>query len=91
MSYQLIFAPRALEDIRRIKKSGNKPVIKKLQMILQELMEHPTIGIGTPELLRNRENTYSRRLNLKDRIVYSVHEDIVCVNILQTLGHYNDK
>ncbi|MCQ2228372.1 MAG: type II toxin-antitoxin system YoeB family toxin [Bacteroidales bacterium] len=54
-------------------------------------MEHPTTGIGNPELLRRRANTYSRRLNGKDRIVYSVHDDIVCVNILQMLGHYNDK
>lgn len=41
--------------------------------------------------LENRENTYSRRLSGKDRVVYSVYESIVKVNILQMLGHYDDK
>ena len=35
--------------------------------------------------------TYSRRLSGKDRVVYSVYESIVQVNILQMLGHYGDK
>lgn len=91
MNYRLVFAPRALDDLEKIKKSGNKSAMKKLQIILQELMEHPTTGTGNPELLRRRANTYSRRLNGKDRVVYSVHDDIVCVNILQMLGHYYDK
>ena len=40
---------------------------------------------------RAMADTYSRRLSGKDRIVYSVHDDIVEVNILQMLGHYSDK
>ena len=91
MSYSLVFAPRALDDLEKIKKSGNQARIKKLRAILEELREHPLIGIGNPERLKYRENTYSRRLSGKDRIVYSVHEDIVVVNILQMLEHYSDR
>lgn len=91
MTYKLEFAPRALSDFERIKKSGNKAVINRLRNILQELMEHPLSGIGKPEKLRHRDNSYSRRLSGKDRIVYSIHDDIVTVNILQMLGHYDDK
>jgi len=91
MSYSLVFSPRALNDIERIKKSGNKSLIQKLHIILQELMEHPLTGTGKPEPLKHRTSTYSRRLTIKDRIVYSIHNEIVQVNILQTLGHYNDK
>ena len=65
MRYSLTFAPRALADLERIKKSGDQARIK--------------------------ENTYSRRLSGKDRVVYSVYESVVQVNILQMLGHYNDK
>lgn len=89
--YQLVFSPRAIKDLEKIKKSGNQPIISKLRRILLELTEHPLTGIGKPELLRFRENTYSRRLNSKDRIIYSIHNDIVSVNILQMAGHYDDK
>ena len=91
MMYTLIFAPRALEDFEKIKKSGDQTRLKKLRTILEELREHPLTGIGNPERLRYMENTYSRRLSGKDRIVYSVHEMVVEVNILQMLGHYDDK
>ena len=91
MRYSLIFAPRALEDFEKIKKSGDQARLKKLRTILEELQEHPLTGIGNPERLRYKANTYSRRLSGKDRIVYSIHEDVVEVNILQMLGHYEDK
>ncbi len=91
MMYTLIFAPRALEDFEKIKKSGDQARLKKLRAILEELREHPLTGIGNPERLRYKENTYSRRLSGRDRVVYSVHEMVVVVNILQMLGHYDDK
>ena len=91
MSYSLIFAPRAMEDFKRIKKSGDQARLKKLHAILEELREHPLTGIGNPERLRHRTDTYSRRLTGKDRIIYTVHDEVVEVNILQMLGHYGDK
>lgn len=91
MSYSLIFAPRAMEDFNRIKKSGDQARLKKLRAILEELREHPLTGIGNPERLRHRNYTYSRRLTGKDRIVYTIHDEVVEVNILQMLGHYDDK
>lgn len=91
MTYKLEFAPRALADFEKIKKSGNKATLNKLRTILQELMEHPLTGTGKPEKLRYRDNLYSRRLSGKDRIVYSIYENLVKVNILQMMGHYDDK
>lgn len=91
MSYSLIFAPRAMDDFQRIKKSGDQVRLKKLRTILEELQEHPLTGTGNPERLKYRANTYSRRLSGRDRIIYSIHDDIVVVNILQMLGHYDDK
>jgi toxin YoeB len=91
MKYTLQFSPRAMEDLYKIKKSGDQARIKKLRAILEELTEHPLTGIGNPERLKYRANTYSRRLSNKDRVVYSVYEDIVEISILQMLGHYDDK
>ena len=91
MRYTLIFSPRAIADLEIIKRSGNQARIKKVHAVLIELQEHPLTGIGNPERLRYRQDTYSRRISSKDRIVYSIHDDIVKVDILQMLGHYNDK
>jgi len=91
MAYELRLSPRAQSDFEKIKKSGNVPVLKKLRLIFEELMEHPQTGVGRPERLKHRENTFSRRLTLKDRVVYTIHEHLVVVDILQMLGHYDDK
>ena len=91
MKYSLVFAPRAIDDLEKIKKSGNKAKLKKLRAVLEELQEHPRTGIGNPEQLKYRVNTYSRRISNKDRIVYSIYDDLVVVNILQMTGHYDDK
>ncbi|MBQ0137200.1 MAG: Txe/YoeB family addiction module toxin [Bacteroidales bacterium] len=91
MSYTLVLAPRALDDLELIKKSGDQSRIKKVRTILGELQEHPLSGTGKPEQLKHRPNSYSRRISGKDRIVYSVYEQIVEVEVLQMLGHYDDK
>ena len=91
MTYTLEFSPRAIDDLEKLKKAGNKAVLNKIRVILLELMEHPLTGTGKPEPLRYRENTYSRRLSGKDRIVYSIHDNLVKVNVLQMRGHYDDR
>lgn len=65
MSYTLVMSPRAMADLQKIKKSGDKANLRKLKKIFEELCEHPLTGIGNPEQLRYRENTYSRRLSKK--------------------------
>jgi len=91
MSYELRISPRAQKDLEKIKKSGNQPAISKLRQIFEDLMEHPMVGVGQPEKLKNRIDTYSRRLTKKDRVVYTIHDNIVTVDVLQLLGHYDEK
>lgn len=91
MSYELRLSPRAQSDFEKLKKSGNVSALRKLQQIFLELMDHPLTGIGQPERLKNRPDTYSRRLTKKDRVVYTVHEVIVTVDVVQVLEHYADR
>ncbi len=64
MSYTLEFTEIALSDINKHKKAGNKVVLKKIEKLLNELMEHPTTGTGQPEQLKhNMTGLYSRRIN----------------------------
>lgn len=92
MSYTLEFSANALEDIEKHKKSGDRSVLKKLQRLLNELREHPTTGTGQPEKLKHDlAGSYSRRINRKHRLVYSINEQVVTVYVLSAWSHYGDK
>jgi len=45
----LKFTKNALQDIQRHKKSGGKKILQKIAVLLEELREHPGIGLGQPE------------------------------------------
>ena len=52
MRYALEFSKIAIEDINKHKKSGDKGILKKIEKLLNELMEHPTSGAGQPEMFQ---------------------------------------
>lgn len=92
MSYILEFSDKALEDIEKHKKAGDQSVLKKIQRLLNELMEHPRTGTGQPEMLkRELAGLYSRRINRKHRLVYAIEDEIVTVHVLSAHSHYGDK
>jgi toxin YoeB len=87
MSYHLDFSDQAKKDIDFHKKSGNKTILKKIFVLLNELTEHPFEGTGKPELLKhNLSGNWSRRINLEHRLVYEVIQD--SVNVLSAKCHY---
>ncbi len=92
MSYVLEFSDHALEDIEKHKKAGDQSVLKKLQRLLNELREHPMTGTGQPEKLKHDlAGLFSRRINRKHRLVYSIKEDVVTVYVVSAWSHYGDK
>jgi toxin YoeB len=92
MNYTLEFTETALADIEKHKKSGDKAVLKKIEKLLHELMEHPTTGTGQPERLKyHLAGLYSRRINNKHRLVYSVDEQVITVYVLSAWSHYGNK
>jgi len=92
MSYVLEFSEHALEDVEKHKKAGDQSVLKKLQRLLNELREHPTTGTGQPEKLKHDlAGMFSRRINRKHRLVYSIKEDVVTVYVVSAWAHYGDK
>ena len=92
MSYILEFSDHALEDIEKHKKAGDQSVLKKLQRLINELREHPMTGTGQPEKLKHDlAGLYSRRINRKHRLVYSIEEEVVTVYVVRAWAHYGDK
>lgn len=92
MNYKLEFTKTALDDIKRHRKSGDKALLKKLEILLNELIKHPMEGTGQPELLKHElAGLYSRRINKKHRLIYSIDAKIVTVYVISVWSHYGDK
>ena len=90
--YTIEISKEALADLSKIKKSGKKTAILRIEKIFLELEIHPTTGIGKPEELTYKtEYLWSRQINKKDRLVYEIIDHEVVVIIISALGHYNDK
>ncbi len=92
MRYKLRFTLDAVKDIERHKKSGDKKLLQKIEVLLKELRTHPKTGTGQPEKLKyDLEGFYSRRINRKHRLVYEIQEEIITVVVISAYGHYGDK
>lgn len=88
--YFVDLSARAQKELSMHYRSGDKATIKKIEKILQELSDHPFTGVGNPEILKHKmSGAWSRRLNGKDRIVYSVEEDFITVFVASAIGHYD--
>ncbi|MDO5522750.1 MAG: Txe/YoeB family addiction module toxin [Bacteroidia bacterium] len=91
MKYKLKFTDDAEYDIKKLKRS--EPIAyRKLIKLLAELGEHPYSGIGKVKRLKHfNEETWSRRITDKHRLVYRVFDDVVLVLVISAYGHYDDK
>jgi len=88
---EVIYSPKAVEDLKYWKKSGNKTVQKKITDLINAIQQNPYEGIGKPEPLKhNLSGAWSRRINREHRLVYEVNElnEIVILDILSLKGHY---
>jgi toxin YoeB len=86
---EIIYSLKALEDIRYWKKSGNKAVQEKISALIEDIILHPYTGIGKPEALKHElTGSWSRRITLTDRLVYSVNNENNTIEIETIRGHY---
>jgi toxin YoeB len=89
--YIVEISTKARKELRAHQKNGNKSDIRKIEQIFLELSITPYKGSGNPEPLKYQMSGYwSRRINLKDRIIYRVYEDKVLVLVVSAIGHYGD-
>ncbi|MFR9592742.1 MAG: Txe/YoeB family addiction module toxin [Rikenellaceae bacterium] len=92
MIYQLEFSEQFKRDIERHIKSGNKKLVAKIEQIIPELAQTPRSGIGKPEQLKGfNQETWSRRIDSKHRIVYEIYDEVLSVYTISAYGHYDDK
>ncbi|GHT26023.1 hypothetical protein FACS18942_02600 [Planctomycetales bacterium] len=56
--YVLVFDSKAKKDISEHKRSGTAGVCRKIETILEELIDHPRTGTGKPEMLKGNLSGY---------------------------------
>lgn len=65
----------------------DKKMLKRINLLIADILRHPFAGIGEPEPLKHNWSGYwSRRINLEHRIVYKIVENGVI--IAQCRYHY---
>jgi len=67
----------------------DRKTLKKINLLLQDILRNGNSGIGKPEPLKHREGYWSRHIDEKNRIVYTIKSETVF--IIACRGHYDDK
>jgi len=86
VSWKLAYTKQAQKDAQKLAAAGLQP---KAKLLLDVLAEHPFQNPPPYEkLVGDLTRAYSRRINIKHRLVYQVLEDISTVKVLRMWTHY---
>ena len=86
VTWRIVFTKQAQKDAKKLSSAGLQA---KAQRLLEVLSENPFLTPPTYEkLVGDLAGAYSRRINIKHRLVYQVIEDIKTVKILRMWSHY---
>ncbi len=88
MTYKILVLQKAEKDLIFFRKNDRKSYIKCFDLV-REISQHPREGTGKPERLKYFEQeVYSRRVNHKDRCIYTIYENKKEIDISSFKGHY---
>ena len=92
MIYKIVLAEEAEKQLMLWRKSGAKKDLQKILNLFEELKSHPRTGTGQVEALKgNLLGYWSRRINKHYRMIYSIDDVTVTVEVVSMHGHYGDK
>lgn len=84
----VLFTKKAFEDYTFWQEQDRKTLKKVNALIIDIMRNGPEFGLGKPEKLRELQGYWSRRIDDKNRIVYSADDNIVTIIACRT--HYGD-
>jgi len=88
MINEVIYTNRATED-KIFWQRTNPKQWKRIERLIENIIETPFLGLGKPEPLRFSKSGYwSRRIDSEHRLVYKVYKDTLY--IVQCRYHYED-
>ncbi len=84
---EIVYLPKADEDLEYWIETGNKTVLKKIAQLTEDIINTPYTGIGKPEALKYQlTGKWSRRITIVHRYIYQIDGEILKVYSLR--GHY---
>lgn len=84
---EIIYLPKADEDLSYWIKTGNKIILKKIAQLTADILVSPYDGIGKPEPLKySLGGKWSRRIDKANRFIYAISNNTIYVYSLK--GHY---
>ena len=87
MSWQIVFTKQAQKDAKKLSGSGLRAMTEKL---IQILRNNPyQTSPPYEKLVGDLAGAYSRRINIKHRLVYQIIEDKKTVKIIRMWTHYD--
>lgn len=86
MSWTVVLSRNAVNDAKKLERAGLKPHAKRLLAVLEEnpFGKYP----GYEKLVGNLAGYYSRRINVRHRLVYAVDKEGKVVHVLRMWSHY---
>lgn len=85
-AWRVLFTRQAQKDAKKIASAGLRPNVEKLLAVLKE---NPFANPPAYEkLVGDLKGLYSRRINIKHRLVYQVLTEKFVVKVLRMWTHY---
>ena len=86
MKYELVYTKQAQKDAKKLSSAGLRP---KAQKLLDVISENPFQNPPPYEkLIGDLSGAYSRRINIHNRLVYQVFEELRIIKVLRLWTHY---
>lgn len=86
MSWKIVFSKHAQKDAKKLKTAGLKDqAIELLEILKKDPYQSPP---RFEKLIGDLEGAYSRRINVRHRLVYQILEKEKTVKIIRMWTHY---
>ena len=86
VTWKIIYTKQALKDAKKIKSAGLKSRTEKILNILEKNPYQTPPSFE--KLVGDLAGAYSRRINIKHRLVYQVYEKTKTVKVIRMWTHY---
>lgn len=88
VNYKVIYSKQALKDAKKLSSANlDKKAKEQIELIKNNPFQKPP---PYEKLVGNLTGSYSRRINIKHRIVYEVRENDKVVRISRMWTHYGE-
>ena len=85
---EVVLFDQARKDIVFWTKSGQKQIMTRITILLNDIQKHPYSGTGKPEELKYElSGWWSRRIDREHRLIYRVINDEI--HVLSMRYHYS--